>query len=166
METLKNKMTKQDLVFIIEDNDMYSMMLEYVLSGSDCYRFAKFKSGEEGLANLNLEPSAVILDYYLPGMDGLRVLKQIKQKLPGVPVVVLSKNMNKRQIRQLLKEGAAEYIFKAKDSVNQLKLALNRIYEKGRNKRKSNWVVASIVLFWLAAALLFFAILYKNIKFM
>ncbi len=61
-----NKLIKQNLVFIIEDNDMYSMMVEYVLSETEFFRFAKFSSGEEGLANLYQKPDLIILDYYLP----------------------------------------------------------------------------------------------------
>jgi CheY-like chemotaxis protein len=162
----KNKeITKRNLVFIIEDNDMYSMMIEYILSESDCYRFVKFSSGEECLANLNQKPDLIILDYYLPGMNGLNVLKQIKKTLANVPVLVLSKNMNKKEISELYKEGASEYMVKAKDSIKQLGAVLNKLLEKSNRENRSGKATLLIIFFWVMFTILFFAVLIKNLKF-
>lgn len=157
------KLTKQELVFIIEDNDMYSMMVEYILSESDCYRFAKFSSGEECLANLDQLPDIIILDYYLPGINGLSVLKQIKKRFPDIPVIVLSKSRDKKEIRELFREGAAEYIYKEKDSIKQLKIALHKL-SNGKIKNESK-IPFLALFFWFVIAFLFIVILYKNIKF-
>ena len=47
--------------------------------------------GEEGLAVLEkVRPDAVFLDLVMPGMDGLEVLRRIRERDTGLPVVILS----------------------------------------------------------------------------
>nr|MBA3705929.1 response regulator [Bacteroidota bacterium] len=69
---------KQKLIFIVEDNDMYSLMLDYMLSKESAYRFMSFRTGEECIANLSLHPNLIILDYGLPGINGLETFKEIR----------------------------------------------------------------------------------------
>ena len=119
---------KKALIFIVEDNDMYSMMLEYALSGSNIlFKLEQFYSGEECFENMHKKPNAVILDYFLPGMSGLDTFKKIKEKYPNIPVIILSSNKDINTINELLKEGVHDYIVKETGSVERLKAVLDNL---------------------------------------
>ncbi|MEW6467805.1 MAG: response regulator [Bacteroidota bacterium] len=126
---------KQDLVFIVEDNDMYSMMLEYCLSESDNYRFRKFDKGEDCINSLKENPMAIVLDFFLPGMNGLKTFRMIREKHPQVPVIMLSVSEDRKTIRELFAEGLEEYIVKGKDSIEELKESLQRLVNGRKAER-------------------------------
>jgi DNA-binding NtrC family response regulator len=144
------------LIFIIEDNDMYSLMLDYMLSKESSCRFVSFKTGEECIANLNMNPSLVILDYGLPGINGLETFKEIKKYNPKIPVVILTENHDVHLAQQFIHErgGVYEYLLKEKDSVRQVskiidKLLIDKTEDRGHIKheeRKRNKMLVNLLL--------------------
>jgi len=99
-------------IFIVDDNEIYSMMLDYILSKESTYKFSSFKSGEECLRNLHQNPDIVILDYTLPGMNGYDVLLEIKKYNPEIHVIILTGQYDVKLAAKLLKSGADDYILK------------------------------------------------------
>ena len=79
-------------VFIVEDNDMHSMMMDYLLSKENSFQIIRFKSGEECLQKLYVHPDIIILDYGLPGMNGMQTFEQIKKYDSNIPVVVVTES--------------------------------------------------------------------------
>ncbi len=69
-------------------------MLRYIktLLEVDDYKVETATTGEEALQRIDkgLEPDLVLLDVLMPGIDGLQTLEQLRQKKPGVKVVMLS----------------------------------------------------------------------------
>ncbi|MGQ0827501.1 MAG: response regulator [Bacteroidota bacterium] len=130
------------LVFIVEDNDMYSLMLDYMLSKESSCHFVSFKTGEECISNLSMNPDLIILDYGLPGLNGLETFKEIKKENPEIPVVVLTENHDVHIAQQFMHEGGVyEYLLKEKDSVKQIseiidKLLINSREDKGFIKKE------------------------------
>lgn len=155
---------KRDLIFIIEDNEMYSMMVEYILSVSDCYRFVKLSSGEDGIANLYQKPDAIILDYYLPGMNGLNTFKKIKEKLPDVPVIVLSKNRDEATAAKLLEAGVDGFIPKEKNSIEQLKINLHKIIDSKKHMRvKRNKQHTTLITLAILCVIMILLFMYQRV---
>jgi len=103
---------KREHIFIVEDNAIYSMMLDYILSKDSIYKFSSFKTGEECLQNLKLRPNVIILDYSLPGMNGYDVLHEIKKFDPSIHVLMLTGNKDMKLALKLLQAGADDYILK------------------------------------------------------
>jgi DNA-binding NarL/FixJ family response regulator len=99
-------------IFIVEDNEIYSTMLDYLLTRNSVFRFFCFSSGEECLKNLHLHPYMVILDYGLPGLNGYEIMLAIKKKNPQVHVVVLTTNKDYELAAKFFKAGADDYILK------------------------------------------------------
>ena len=62
----------------------------------------------------NPAPNLVLLDLRLPKVDGLEVLRRIKQddKLKGIPIVVLTTSSAKADIADSYKNGACSYLIK------------------------------------------------------
>jgi DNA-binding response OmpR family regulator len=70
-------------------------------------------TGEEGLRELASNcPDAVVLDVTLPGMDGVTVLRAIRERDQRLPGIVLSGNVSPEQTEQLWKLGIQDVIHK------------------------------------------------------
>lgn len=113
-------MKKPKHIFIVEDNEIYAMMLDYILSKDSIYQFVNFKSGEECIKNLYLDPDIIILDYGLPGINGYETLLEIKKQNPRIHVVMLSNNQDKDLPEKLIKAGADDYILKQGNGEKQI----------------------------------------------
>jgi CheY-like chemotaxis protein len=81
-------------------------------------------SGEEALNRLTeeIQPAliAVLSDINMPGMDGLQLLSEIKQRRPDLPVMMVSAYGDDEQRRLAAELGAVEFITKPVD-FDQLK---------------------------------------------
>lgn len=101
-----------DHIFIVEDNEIYSMMLDYVFTKDSLYKFSSFKTGEDCLRNLWQKPRVVILDYNLPGKNGYDTLLEIKKHDPGIHVIMLTNKNDQSLAIKLLQSGADDYMLK------------------------------------------------------
>jgi signal transduction histidine kinase len=103
-------------VLVIDDNVDDRMLYRRVLKKAfgDRLNLAEEASGERGLdAIAKTEPRCVLLDYSLPGRNGIEVLKRIRSKHPHLPVILLTGQGNEAVAVQSMKEGAQDYITKA-----------------------------------------------------
>jgi CheY-like chemotaxis protein len=77
-------------ILIVEDNPNMSSLLEEMLEVFD-YKSVRAESGQEALKKMETEDFAmVITDLKMPNMTGLELLKNIKNKDPKIPVVLIS----------------------------------------------------------------------------
>ncbi|HWZ09412.1 MAG TPA: response regulator [Bradyrhizobium sp.] len=87
-------------------------------------------SGEEALDRLGEEirPAlvAVLSDINMPGMDGLQLLAEIKQRFPDLPVMMVTAYGDEERRRLAAEYGAAEFITKPVD-FDQLKAQLRQL---------------------------------------
>jgi len=141
METAKNK-----LVFIVEDNDLYSMMLDYNISNESIAQCMCFRTGEEAVQALNMDPMLIVLDYILPGMNGKETLRRIKAIKPNIPVVMLSVKKDRNLIRELFREGAYDYLVKEKSSVKKLKRIINSFVNDITRTEEKKFTTAKVAL--------------------
>nr|WP_185258771.1 sigma-54 dependent transcriptional regulator [Anaerocolumna chitinilytica] len=72
---------------------------------------------------LDEEPDLVILDYRMPKIDGMEVLKRIKTITPKLPVIMITAHGSTDAAVEAMKLGAADYISKPFD-INDLKLSI------------------------------------------
>src|ERR1700734_1712708 len=91
-------------------------MLRYIktLLEVDDYKVETATTGEEALQHLEkgLQPDLVLLDVLMPGIDGLETLEQLRQKRPGLKVVMLSCVNDTRKVVQAMRLGAQDYLTK------------------------------------------------------
>jgi DNA-binding NarL/FixJ family response regulator len=59
-----------------------------------------------------LRPNVLLLDLMLPGLTGLEVTRQIRQRCPQTRVVILSVHANEAYVLEALRNGAAGYVLK------------------------------------------------------
>ncbi len=117
-------------VFIVEDDPFYGEMLKYHISLNPDYVVEKFQTGKDFLNNLHRKPSVVSLDYSLPDMSGLEVLKKITAFNPDIPVIIVSGQEDVSTAVSLLKEGAYDYFVKNDETKDRIWNSLRKIREK------------------------------------
>ncbi len=101
-----------DTILIIEDDPAILLGLRMNLSKAG-YRIRTASDGHEGLLELAKErPSLVLLDLMLPGVDGLEILRQVREEDPALPVVVLTALGNEKDKVKGLDLGANDYVTK------------------------------------------------------
>lgn len=91
-------------------------------------------SGEEAIEILkNKSPDIIILDYMMPGMDGVATLKEIRKINFEIPVIMFTAFPDKRSINEVEKLGVTAYIPKLSsysDAHTALKTALHMAEDK------------------------------------
>ncbi len=116
-------------VLVIDDDPGVRDYMEALVSRQG-YEVSAAADGEEALRNLDsTRPDLITLDVVLPGMDGLQTLDKLKQRLPDVPVVMLSGHGQARNIVEAMRRGASDFLRKPFE-VEELELAFQKALEK------------------------------------
>jgi DNA-binding NtrC family response regulator len=102
-------------IFVVEDDDWYNRLLVHNLSLNPDYVIESFSNGKDCLNNLDKNPDVVTLDYRLPDMQGLDILKRIKAENEEIQVILISEQDEIDVVVELLKYGAYDYIVKSRD---------------------------------------------------
>jgi len=102
-------------IFVVEDDEWYTRLLVHNLSLNPDYEIESFTNGKDCLNNLYKNPDVITLDYRLPDMQGLEVLKNIKAENEEIQVILISEQSEIDVVVELLKFGAYDYIVKSKD---------------------------------------------------
>ena len=123
-------------IFIVEDDEWYNRMLVHDLSLNPDYEIESFTTGKECLKNLYKNPDVVTLDYRLPDMQGLEILKKIKEENEEIQVIIISEQDEIEVVVELLKFGAYDYIVKSKDVRNRLLNTVHNIRQGIHLKRE------------------------------
>jgi len=107
-------------IYVVEDSEWYNKLLVYTLSLNPDYEIKSFLNGKDFLKCLDESPDIVTLDYRLPDITGLEVLKRIKQENSDVQVILISEQEDIDTVVNLLKLGAYDYITKSDDIKDRL----------------------------------------------
>ncbi len=122
-------------VLVIDDDPGVRDYMEALVSRQG-YEVSAAADGEEALNNLETtQPDLITLDVVLPGMDGLQTLEKLKQRLPDVPVVMLSGHGQARNIVEAMRRGASDFLRKPFE-VEELELAFQKALEKRALKQE------------------------------
>ena len=112
-------------ILVIDDDISFRRVLEYNLQEEGHEVFTAV-SGAEGLAIFDSQqPSLVITDMKLPGMDGLQVLKAVKERSPPTLVIIVTAFGAVDAAVEAMKLGAYDYITKPFNR-DELKLVVNK----------------------------------------
>ncbi|MBD5530888.1 MAG: response regulator [Lachnospiraceae bacterium] len=103
---------KSKRVLVVDDADFMRMMLEDMLTHQG-HIVLQAKNGQECLKRLRDEAVDVcVLDICMPGMDGIEVLRRIKEEQPGLRVVMISAMSQESNVKQALQLGADAFVVK------------------------------------------------------
>jgi DNA-binding NarL/FixJ family response regulator len=101
-------------ILLVEDNQVFSDALELLLGmRADVEVVAAVADGSEALpAAEKHRPDVVLMDYRLPGMDGVQATTALKEAHPELGVVVLTASANSHEIEALYAAGATACLTK------------------------------------------------------
>ena len=100
-------------VLIVEDDDQVREALKQILERARYTRVLAQKSAEEGLKQLRgVKVDAVLLDWNLPGISGLDILRAIRANNKKIPVLMLSEEKSKQREEEAIAAGANKFVSK------------------------------------------------------
>ena len=105
-------MNAKTRILVVDDEEVVRRSHMRVLAGSDCEVRAVF-DGAEALREMESHPfDVVLLDLRMPGMDGMSVLKTIKQNWPESEVIIITGYPAVDTAKEAVTLGAYDYLAK------------------------------------------------------
>lgn len=141
----------KEAVLVVDDERDILELIRYNLE-KEGYRVTTVTSGEEALTIAsNEQPSIVLLDLMLPGLDGLQVCRRMKQDdaTRSIPIVMLTAKTEDSDIVSGLEIGADDYItkpFSPRVLVARIRAVLRRSLEKELEQEPSQVRIHDIVI--------------------
>ncbi len=99
-------------ILIVDDEKNYLLVLSALLGGEG-YEVMTAPSGARALALVEEdEPDLVITDMRMPRMSGVQLIQELKERLPDLPVIVMTAFGTVENAVEAMKAGAIDYITK------------------------------------------------------
>ncbi len=124
-----SKSIKKTRLFIVEDNELTRQMVKAMLMKVRYFDVVgDAASGELAVASAHLvKPDLILADIGLPGIDGIEMIKQIRQSHPEIRAIMLTAQDSDNDLFQSFQAGAEGYILKSGMSPKRLELAIKTV---------------------------------------
>jgi len=114
-------------ILVVDDDKSVCESLKMVLKNE--YQIVMSNTGEHALRKVSEEsPELVLLDILLPEMDGLKVLKSIKERDPDIIVIMITATKTVKTAVTAMKLGALDYITKPFE-VDEIRITVKKAME-------------------------------------
>jgi CheY-like chemotaxis protein len=114
-------------VFVIEDTPQMRLLLEQMLTLDNFEVVGSAANGAAALSELNrADPDVVVLDYNMPGLDGLLTARLIKEERPGQAIILYSAYLDTDLEEKAARAGIALCVEKA-DGILTLERDIRRL---------------------------------------
>lgn len=155
-------------IFIVEDDAMQAEMVKDHLQHNPRYQVTIFTTGEKMLERIGERPDVILLDHNLnsvekKAMDGIDVLKKIKEKDEAIEVVMYSGQDSIEVAVDTMKYGAFDYIVKNASAFHRLDNILIKIIklrkmgaENSRLKRNNTILLILVPVIIVVAVLVYY----------
>ena len=128
-------------ILVIDDEPILRDSLEVALKTSD-YEVLTARTGEEGLEQFRKEnPDLILLDHWLPGINGDEVLRRIKEEEPEIPIIVMTAQGSIEMAVSLMKMGAFDFLVKPFE-LDQVEDLIKKGLDRVRLRKEVEWLRA------------------------
>jgi DNA-binding NarL/FixJ family response regulator len=114
-------------VVLVEDNEVFREALELLLGLTpDVEVVGAVGDGEQAVdACRRLAPDVVLMDYRLPGLDGVQATRAIRSAVPDAAVICLTAEVTPREVAALKEAGARDCLTKD-EQLDEIVAAIRR----------------------------------------
>jgi DNA-binding NarL/FixJ family response regulator len=114
-------------VFVIEDTPQMRHLLEEMLTLDDFHVVGSADNGAAALPEMNrADPDVVVLDYNMPGLDGLLTARLIKEERPDQAIILYTAYLDAELEEKATRAGVARCVEKA-DGILTLERDIRRL---------------------------------------
>lgn len=132
-------------ILYVEDEPSFAGVVSYALTEQYGHTVDIAETGEEGVEKLKANQyDLVFLDYLLPGMTGLDVLRWMRNNNIDTPAIILTAVGSEEVAVEAMKLGAFDYIRKERFEVDHLSVVINNAIENAILKRENNRMLAEL----------------------
>jgi len=118
-------------VLVVDDHPMVREGLRSMLDGEGDEIVGEAASGAEAVQRATeLQPDVVLLDLELPDLDGLTVLRQVRETVPAAAVLIVTMHQDPARVRLAVEAGAAGYVLKGVDRT-ELRASIRAVRDGG-----------------------------------
>ena len=123
-----------EAILVVDDEQVLARNLVRYLEQQG-YAAQSAGSAAEALALLDsFRPDCALLDYNLPGMDGLRLMAALREREPELPVIILTGHGNVQLAVEAIKAGAQNYLAKPV-ALDEVRLAVAGVLRRERTEQ-------------------------------
>ncbi|HKJ21498.1 MAG TPA: response regulator, partial [Gammaproteobacteria bacterium] len=132
-------MTGAGRILVVDDEQKMRRLLEMALRNMG-HEVAEAADGEEALARFNESPFDLVLtDMRMPRMNGLQLLRNLRERGEEVPVVMLTAHGTVESAVEAMKLGAVDYIIRPFE-METVELAVTRALAMGAVQRENRYL--------------------------
>ncbi len=119
-------------IFLVEDQPALLKNLVKVLGlYPELEIIGTSRDGEEAVAEIVRDPpQLVLLDLELPGLNGIEVTRKVKQRAPGVEILILTSFDEEQKVYEAIQAGASGYLVK-RVGPERIRSAIREVMEGG-----------------------------------
>ncbi|MFD2255464.1 response regulator [Luteolibacter algae] len=120
-------------IFVVDDNAIMRLGLSQAINHEDDLELVgAAATGEEGIGRLaDLAPDIVILDYHMPGMDGITCARRILAGQPSIRIILLSVFDSEEDIWKATQAGVSGYLTKKAGEIEDVIAAVHEVASGG-----------------------------------
>lgn len=155
--------TKNPLIFVVQDSVVYKDLIVGYLKNHKYQNIKTFQNGEECLKAMNVKPDLIVLDYSYQGMNGLELMRKVKEQHPETDFIFLSGQSDVEVAVKLMKVGAADYIVKNEKAPYHLTKSIDQLVATVKQEKVKKGYKIGVIGFFMVLFLIIMIIILMTI---
>ncbi len=120
-------------ILLVDDQRFFLTMYEGLLREADpSCNIISAETGRDAISKIYSGIDIVILDYQLPDMDGIAVMKEMLSKAPGMVIIMVTGEGSEEVAAAAIKNGAYDYVVKTNEYIKTLPFVVGHCLERKR----------------------------------
>lgn len=118
-------------IFILDDDINIIRILKKIIDDKDLGTIVgEERDGEKGIDRIRtIIPDIVLIDLLMPGIDGLRIVKQLKEEYPNIEFIMISQVSSKNMVEKAYRYGVEYYIYKPINAI-EVEMIIRKVIER------------------------------------